>query len=551
MADSASALEEQQRWAADLARVLALYGFLADAYVLEFFTDELWSRLPCSWQAALAELSPPALASLLLERTRPTGVSYSSVWPLSLLAFRATAHTLAFPRRPLGGKTGTSAGGRLEEFRHNPWQSARLHPLFRKHVKPKKQHEIWQLGQVVKKLSTLTGCRRVVDIGSGQGHLSRYLSFGLCLSVTAIEGDPLLVGRAIRFDRELVQALEKEQARRGQTPEGISLQGPSHVVGWVDPRAPWQEFLRLLQPEKDEEGALMVDRPVDAGPSFPKGAPVRNYQASLLRGTESEEEDMAGCGEKTLASLGPTSPPLESRLILTGLHACGDLSVALLRQFVRCPHVVGMTSVACCYMKLSTAETSPTPPPSSSCPPEYGYPLSRWVSALPGHQLSYKAREGACHALEDYTLRLQEESATLRTHCFRAMLETVIRAADPAKKCLGVQSINKAHMLRFEEYAQLGLARVGLDPNTPLDPPALATMLAQQHKVVAFFTLALLLAPLVETLILLDRAIYLQEQGFHCRLIPLFDPTFSPRNLVLVAAKTDLHTALSGLGVED
>lgn len=131
------------------------------------------------------------------------------------------------------------------------------------------------------------------------------------------------------------------------------------------------------------------------------------------------------------------------------------------------------------------------------------------------------------------------------------MLETVIRATDPTKKRLGVQNIRKAHMLRFEEYAQLGLARVGLDPNTPLDLPALASMLTQQQKVVAFFSLSLLLAPLVETLILLDRAIYLQEEGFHCRLVPLFDPNLSPRNLVLVAAKTDPHATLSSLGTED
>ncbi|KAJ6652412.1 hypothetical protein lerEdw1_011530 [Lerista edwardsae] len=527
-------LAEQQRWAAGIVRVLSLYGFLADAYVLEFFTDELWRTLPRAWQAALAQLPPPALAALLLRRSSsssaPAGASYSSVWPLSLLAFRATAHALAFPRRPLGGQ----AAGVPADFEGNLCQSSRLHPVFRKHVKPKKQHEIWRLGQ---------------------GHLSRYLSFGLGLSVTAVEGDPLLAGRAVRFDQELVQALEKEQARQGQlparpdvspfqSPGGISLQGPRHVVGWVDPRAPWREFWHLLQPEKDEEGDV---RPAGPAPSFPGGAPARSCRASLLR--DGRETESKARGEETPASLGPAwgarpaSPPPESQLLLTGLHACGDLSVALLRQFVHCPHVVGMTSVACCYMRLSTAE-APAPP--------HGYPLSSWVSALPGHQLSYKAREGACHALEDYAQRLQEGGATLRTHCFRAVLETVIRAADPAKKRLGVQSVSKAHALPFEEYARLGLARVGLDPNTPLDPPALASMLAQERKVVAFFSLALLLAPLVETLILLDRAIYLQEQGFHCELLPLFDPTFSPRNLVLVAAKkASLHSALSGLGAGD
>lgn len=35
--------------------------------------------------------------------------------------------------------------------------------------------------------------------------------------------------------------------------------------------------------------------------------------------------------------------------------------------------------------------------------------------------------------------------------------------------------------------------------------------------------------------------------GFHCALVPLFDPRFSPRNLVLVATRTPLGTVLAGL----
>ena len=113
---------------------------------------------------------------------------------------------------------------------------------------------------------------------------------------------------------------------------------------------------------------------------------------------------------------------------------------------------------------------------------------------------------------------------------------------------------------------------MGLDPAAvPLDSEAVGAMLEQQHKVVAFFSLSLLLAPLVETLILLDRLLYLREQGgcrgggegaaavpvpvptlpllagFQCALVPLFDPRFSPRNLVLVAARTPLGAVLSGL----
>lgn len=131
-----------------------------------------------------------------------------------------------------------------------------------------------------------------------------------------------------------------------------------------------------------------------------------------------------------------TSPPSEARLLLTGLHACGDLSVALLRHFSNCPDVVALASVGCCYMKLSEPG---------------GYPLSQWVSGLAGSELPYRLREGACHALEEYTERLQRAGPGLRTHCYRATLEVVIRQARPDLRRPGVQGIPRVHELKIEE----------------------------------------------------------------------------------------------------
>lgn len=62
-------------------------------------------------------------------------------------------------------------------------------------------------------------------------------------------------------------------------------------------------------------------------------------------------------------------------------------------------------------------------------------------------------------------------------------------------------------------YARLGLPRVGLPPALPLDPERVEAMLKLQGRVVVYFSLSLLLAPVVETLVLLDRMIYLQENG--------------------------------------
>ncbi|XP_010346773.1 methyltransferase-like protein 25B isoform X3 [Saimiri boliviensis] len=201
--------EERRQLAVNLTRVLALYRPILDAYIIEFFTDNLWDTLPRSWQEALDGLNPPQLATLLLGMPGEGEViRYRSVWPLTLLALKSTACALAFTRTP-GFQTPS-------EFLENPSQSSRLTAPFRKHVRPKKQHEIRRLGELVKKLSDFTGCTQVVDVGSGQGHLSRFMALGLGLMVKSIEGDQRLVERAQRLDQELLQALEKEERRNPQ-----------------------------------------------------------------------------------------------------------------------------------------------------------------------------------------------------------------------------------------------------------------------------------------------------------------------------------------------
>ncbi|XP_068851480.1 methyltransferase-like protein 25B isoform X1 [Aphelocoma coerulescens] len=382
----------EQRRAADIIRLLTLYRPLLDAFVIDFFTEDLWAQLPPAWQPALASASPAQLAGLLGGHGGP-----GAAWPLSLLAFAAAARALAFPRGCPGGSP------------HPPCQSSHLHPLLRRHVKPKKQHEIQRLGKLLQRLSQATSCERVVDVGAGQGHLSRFLAFGLGLSVTAVESDGRLAGLAERFDQELLRELGKmrglghqrpPQRCRKPPPHPLTPRAPRHVAGRLDPAAPWREFL------------LPPDPP---GP----GSAARNPLG------------------------GPGGSEDGGRVLLTGLHTCGDLGPALLCHFARSPAVAAVALAGCCYMKLSTA---PQPP---GCPP--GYPLSASVAALPGHQLSYRAREAACHALEEYEGRLRGGSAHLRAHCYRAVLESLIRAADPGKRHLGLQPGRKAHALGFPQ----------------------------------------------------------------------------------------------------
>ncbi|XP_066465189.1 methyltransferase-like protein 25B isoform X2 [Eleutherodactylus coqui] len=531
-------MEQNKKLAADILRVLSLYGYITDSYIIEFFSDNLWETLPESWRLALSDLTAPELADQLLSNRNTKDTSYRSVWPLSLLALKVTAQSLAFQRTPRHDVGGADKK-RPAEFQTNRCQSSLLHPLFRKHVKPKKQHEIVRLGKLVKKLSDSTRCDHVVDIGSGQGHLSRVLSFGQGLGVTAVEANRSLLTMATKFDYDLIYMLKKEQLRPKQIAacDITSIEAtkiPRHVLAYIDPQASWEEFVNQLT------GHTEIG--INAGGSS-TSASLTSTQG--LGSMEQGNQIVDSC--QSVSSLDQCCFPQTNNFILTGLHACGDLSVAMLRHFARCPSVVGITSVACCYMKLTTCEV-PQPPgvlaPShqhDSQQQQYGYPVSSWVAGLPGHKLSYKSREVACHAIEDYIERLKGESDVLRIHCYRAVLEMVIRGIEPTMKRAGVQTIKNAQKLPFKEYAKQGLQRVGLDPDAPFSHILVEDMLAQHQKVVVFFSLALLLAPLVETLILLDRMIFLQEQGLHCEVIPLFKPEFSPRNLVLVAAKGVHH----------
>lgn len=73
------------------------------------------------------------------------------VLPLSLLAFSATAAALSYPYTPVDDKDtieplGGGGGGGACEY-YGPQVSGLSH-LFRRHVKPKKQHEIKELAKV-------------------------------------------------------------------------------------------------------------------------------------------------------------------------------------------------------------------------------------------------------------------------------------------------------------------------------------------------------------------------------------------------------------------
>ena len=217
-----------------------------------------------------------------------------------------------------------------------------------------------------------------------------------------------------------------------------------------------------------------------------------------------------------------------------GLHTCGDLGSAIVKFYAECEEAKILSSVACCYMRLTST-----------------FPMSRHMTSmqsskkLNGDQMfSYLSKELSCHAFETYVkrLRTEEERSKLKVHCYRALLELLIERNAPRLRHSALKSVAKCHLLSFQEYAEKATKNLGIsfDFNNKVLLKSIDSHLEEWWHVVVYYSLRLLFAPLIETAILLDRSLFLLEQGHDSCLIPIFDPLLSPRNHVLISVKNNI-----------
>ncbi len=433
--------------------VIGLYEKLIDSFVLDFFVERHWNRIPKSWQQTLEEMRPKEMAEWL----NYDGDS-NRLLPLSLLALKATLKTYSIRRSPVKGPDDLSRMLNLnfdqedfewksfsDEFRGGV-QHKNLEHVFRKHVKAKKQHEIVRLAKVVDVLAKASQCDRVLDVGSGVGHLARLMGHKHGLGITCVDTQSDFSASAKKFDADLA----KNYSNSGLSPKHLTFR---------------------LEPEMDPtllEDALKLDE--------------------------------AGFG-------------------IVGLHTCGDLAPIAIRLFAESSKAKFIASVGCCYMKA-----------------EKMFPMSEF---LQDRDLSFVARELSCHAIESYVERLtQDADNKLKVHCQRATLERMLNAKDPKLRHSCLKAVKRSHELDFEEYARKATQNINITwSDADFEDEETLKNLSDWWKVVAFYSLRLAFAPIIETAVLLDRMLYLKEKGFDSVLVPIFDPIVSPRNHVLISLK--------------
>ncbi|TYI16744.1 hypothetical protein ES332_A08G274900v1 [Gossypium tomentosum] len=543
---------ETLEWIKAIADFIKPFSFLINAHVVNFFKDRLWEAVDEDW---LQCLSNESVESLLLI---PSGIVQDH-WPTSLKEFVLTLKSLVYPREQAD----------LKKVFPN-FQPTSLNSVLAQGMNLKKKHEVEVLSAIVSSAASAMRADAVIDVGAGQGYLAQVLAFEHQLSVVAIDAcshhGKVTNARAERIKKHYMAQMRKFGSgnQRLNVPQTITCNIMS------------LETLKSLTTMSSHKGDVEQPKPI--------------------------EQDL----ELGLAGRG-------SSLVLAGLHACGDLSVTMLKTLLECEEVRAVISIGCCYNLLSEEGFT-------NAQIQYGFPMSCGVKSV-NLSLGKSSRDLACQSAERWkSLGKDAGLHNFELHAFRAAFQMVLHKYFPevgtspsigrqgkalrrkqqrkiieselqaeestysdlpqmacnmdeacsvthsgeseAVNTSGIRSDVDALFTKmslhtgstcerttstdkyslFEKFCQSGLCRLGLKPSDNINFHGIWKGVEPYVSLIGiYWSLRAAFGPLLETLILLDRLLFLQEQGdvLESVMLPIFDPAISPRNVAIIAKKPD------------
>lgn len=123
----------------------------------------------------------------------------------------------------------------------------------------------------------------------------------------------------------------------------------------------------------------------------------------------------------------------------------------------------------------------------------------------------------------------------LKVHSYRAAIEKLIVKHWPELKNSGLRSIRHSEGLTFSEYCRRAVENLNIViPENDINSMEINNDLNKWKNVVIFYTMRLLLASLVETVLLNDRLLYVLENGkyvyifnyIHCFISHIYHNSF-------------------------
>ncbi|XP_039242650.1 methyltransferase-like protein 25 isoform X2 [Pipra filicauda] len=565
---------------------------LCRAHTVEFFTRGLWERLvvppPHTVLEALRAAGPLArpLAGASDSAAAPCDDDmFSSAFcensekliDVHLFALAAKYYSLSNlgvctpledVLEALKGNSQGATGIKADEFMNN-----------------KKSHEVQVMSELVDNIVNYCGIKQVIDIGSGKGYLSSFLSMQYNLKVYGIDSSNSNTDGARERNRKLKKHWRAYQSRgrANLKPQSLEKTNDRPVESKMKSKTINEELLNNAKSLQSRDQVIMQDLVPSCGFTEMGTFETRTEtEADLMPQTKSHEDKLS---EEVLAILNvlpadavevfssshrnwgelceeekvqrkKTSPktkatkssesnlylPLTSCItaetelsdivtdledcVMVGLHTCGDLAANTLRIFAAKPEVKAVCSVGCCYHLLSEQFENQ----EECCDKVWGFPMCQYLKDK-GWCCGRNARMSAC--------LLPTESLF-----YRAVLQVIIEEMYGVTKSDRHVGKTFSKSSSFIDYVRRSLKKLELDDSKLPDSCIMDYYEKYKHRMnelEAFNMLKVVLAPCIEVLILLDRLCYLKEQEniAWSGLVKLFDPVKSPRCYAVIALKEE------------
>ncbi|XP_054974534.1 probable methyltransferase-like protein 25 isoform X2 [Sorex araneus] len=457
------------------------------------------------------------------------------------------------------------------------------------HVKPdefmnvKKSHEVQAMSELINSLADYCGIKQVIDIGSGKGYLSSFLSLKYGLKVYGIDSSNTNTHGAEERNRKLkkhwkvhhtssqldVSGLDLKMAKESKAHAEIKYRADNERECNSYPANQEKMFTSDFLPQisgsvisniRKKKENLHVYSHQGGNLCFEKAfslidlLPVNAIEHTSLSQIPNRKMSKAH-KERRKTTSKSNEPSIYSPLtsfitadselhdiindledcLMVGLHTCGDLAPNTLRIFTSKSEIKGVCSVGCCYHLLSEEFEYPL----KDCVQEkWGFPMCHYLKEEKWC-CGRNARMSACLALERVAVGQGLPTESL---FYRAVLQDIIKDYYGITKCDRHVGKIYSKSSSFPDYVRKSLKKLGLDESKL--PEKIIMNYYEKYKprmneLEAFNMLKVVLAPCIETLILLDRLCYLKEQEdiAWSALVKLFDPVKSPRCYAVVALK--------------
>ncbi|XP_073846299.1 probable methyltransferase-like protein 25 [Musca autumnalis] len=372
----------------------------------------------------------------------------------------------------------------------------------------KKRHEVEITASLVNDLIQGSDLKNdntvIVDAGDGKGYLSSRLALEYGHKVLGIDSNPSNTENAMERNKKLKKAWK-----------GLKDRAELESKGITPPRRGRQ---KQKTADSDTPNANIVDND--------------NYKT--VDKFITTDLDITSLIDSNFPDLNSQ----QTSVCLTGLHTCGNLASSCLKLFHHQEKLKILCNIGCCYHLLKEMYSGQEFFGNKhiiDMNPETGFPLSSYLQEKK-LALGRNARMLAVQSTDRTKASKELPNISL---LYRALFEILVCESLPEMKdAVQVGKLRKFN--NFQEYVDL--CKKKHPALNVISQERIAAVAAEGDKYKSsldmFYLLRMSFAPVLESIILLDRLLYLLENG-HSRsyILGAFDAVVSPRRFAIISIK--------------